>query len=175
MAQSQHSRLNFKLLSVSTYFQKMLHLILFNPEIPQNTGNIGRMCAITRSRLHLIHPLGFTITDAHLRRSGMDYWKSLDVVHHENWDAFWRSRNARSVFGYSRRRRKKGFGTQIFDGDGLVFGNEGHGAPAWLHDFVGKDFEIKIPQPAETLRSLNLSTAAGIATYEALRQITRGK
>ena len=66
----------------------MLHLILFNPEIPQNTGNIGRMCAITRSRLHLIHPLGFTITDAHLRRSGMDYWKSLDVIHHENWEAF---------------------------------------------------------------------------------------
>ena len=60
------------------------------------------------------------------------------------------------------------------DGDGLVFGNEGHGAPAWLHEFVGKDFEIKIPQPAETLRSLNLSTAAGIAAYEALRQITRG-
>ena len=66
----------------------MLHIVLFNPEIPQNTGNIGRLCAITETRLHLIHPLGFTITDKHLRRSGMDYWKSLDVHHNDNWEAF---------------------------------------------------------------------------------------
>ena len=66
----------------------MLHIILFNPEIPQNTGNIGRLCAITACRLHLIHPLGFSISEKHLRRSGMDYWNSLDVHHHDCWEAF---------------------------------------------------------------------------------------
>ena len=65
-----------------------LHIILHNPKIPQNTGNIGRMCAVIGARLHLIHPMGFTITDAKLKRSGMDYWKSLDVVHHKNWEEF---------------------------------------------------------------------------------------
>ena len=167
----------------------MLHVVLFNPEIPQNTGNIGRMCAITRSRLHLIHPLGFTITDAHLRRAGMDYWKSLDVVHHENWEAFLAFPQRPERLWLLTTKAEKGLWDADFrDGDGLVFGNEGHGAPAWLHAFgneghgapawlhafVGKEREIKIPQPAETLRSLNLSTAAGIAVYEALRQISRG-
>ena len=66
----------------------MLHIVLFQPEIPQNTGNVGRMCALTKSRLHLIHPLGFTITDRHLKRAGMDYWHSLDVHHHDNWQVF---------------------------------------------------------------------------------------
>ncbi len=154
----------------------MLHIILFNPEIPQNTGNIGRMCAITRSRLHLIHPLGFTITDAHLRRSGMDYWKSLDVVHHENWEALLAfPQRPKRLWLLSTKAEKGLWDADFSDGDGLVFGNEGHGAPQWLHDFIGRNFEIKIPQPEETLRSLNLSTAAGIATYEALRQITHAK
>ena len=66
----------------------MLHIVLFLPEIPQNTGNIGRMCALTRSRLHLIHPLGYVINDRNLRRAGMDYWKSLDVHEHADWAAF---------------------------------------------------------------------------------------
>lgn len=153
----------------------MLHVVLFNPEIPQNTGNIGRMCAITRSRLHLIHPLGFTITDAHLRRSGMDYWKSLDIVHHDDWQAFLAfPQRPQRLWLLTTKAEKSLWAADFCDGDGLVFGNEGHGAPTWLHEFVGKNFEIKIPQPDPTLRSLNLSTAAGIATYEALRQITRG-
>ena len=65
-----------------------IHVILHNPKIPQNTGNIGRMCSILGARLHLIHPLGFIITDSKLKRSGMDYWYELDVVHHKDWDAF---------------------------------------------------------------------------------------
>ena len=78
----------------------MLHIVLFNPEIPQNTGNIGRLCAITQTRLHLIHPLGFTITDKHLKRSGMDYWHSLDVHHHDDWAAFKAASFAQSGCGY---------------------------------------------------------------------------
>ena len=66
----------------------MIHIVLFQPEIPQNTGNVGRMCALTASRLHLIHPLGFAITDRNLRRAGMDYWFSLDVHEHASWEAF---------------------------------------------------------------------------------------
>ena len=66
----------------------MIHIVLFQPEIPQNTGNVGRMCALTKSRLHLIHPLGFKITDRNLRRAGMDYWFSLDVHEHADWKAF---------------------------------------------------------------------------------------
>ncbi len=150
----------------------MLHIVLFNPEIPQNTGNVGRMCAITECRLHLIHPLGFTITDAHLKRSGMDYWKSLDIVHHENWAAFEHFAEGPKRLWLLTTKAEKSLWDAIFeDEDGLVFGNEGHGAPQWLHDLVGREHEIKIPQFNQQLRSLNLATSAGIATYEALRQI----
>ncbi len=151
----------------------MLHVILHCPEIPQNTGNIGRMCAITNSRLHLIHPLGFTITDAHLKRSGMDYWHALDVHHHENWEKFSQSPLAPSgkLWLLTTKAAKTIWDAEFSDDDGLVFGNEGHGSPAWLHEKIGDAGAIKIPQFNETLRSLNLSTAAGIVTYEALRQI----
>ncbi len=149
----------------------MLHLVLFRPEIPQNTGNIGRLCALNRARLHLIHPLGFKITDRHLKRSGMDYWKSLDVVHHENWEAFqlYPARPKR-LWLLTTKAEQTFWDVKYEDDDGLLFGNEGGGAPAWLHEAVGPAQRIRIPQPDPTLRSLNLSTAAGIATYEVMRQ-----
>lgn len=130
------------------------------------------MCALTRSRLHLIHPLGFSISDRHLRRSGMDYWHSLDVVHHESWEQFVRS-------GMVRRERTFLFTTHAAScywdctfqpGDALLFGNEGSGAPEFVHAWVGAN-RLLIPQWNPELRSLNLSTAAGIAAYEALRQM----
>lgn len=151
----------------------MLHIVLFQPEIPQNTGNVGRLCAITRSRLHLIHPLGFTITDRHLRRSGMDYWKSLDVHHHEDWDSFLKSDQAPKRLWLFTTRAKSSFWEVSFaDGDGLLFGNETSGAPDWLHDEKKIEGRIEIPRFNSELRSLNLSTSVGIATYEALRQVT---
>lgn len=149
----------------------MLHIVLYQPEIPQNTGNIGRLCAITRSRLHLIHPLGFVITDRHLRRSGMDYWHRLDVHHHENWEAFEVSTvRPERLWLFSTRAVRSYWDAEFCDGDGLVFGNEGHGAPEWLHDALAQR-RITIPQADPELRSLNLSTSAGIGLYEALRQI----
>ncbi|MDR2862676.1 MAG: tRNA (cytidine(34)-2'-O)-methyltransferase [Puniceicoccales bacterium] len=150
----------------------MLHVILHCPEIPQNTGNIGRMCAIAGARLHLIHPLGFKITDAHLRRAGMDYWHSLDIHHHENWAAFTASpaRPQGRLWLLSTKAEKTIWDVHFGAEDGLVFGNEGSGAPAWLHEAVGEGGRVKIPQFNDALRSLNLSTAAGIAVYEALRQ-----
>lgn len=150
----------------------MIHIVLFQPEIPQNTGNVGRMCAITRCRLHLIHPLGFTITDRHLRRAGMDYWYSLDVHHHRNWEEFKASPvRPQRLWLLTTKGAKSFWEARYQDGDGLVFGNEGSGAPEWLHAEIGNDFRITIPHANTALRSLNLSTAAGIATFEALRQV----
>jgi tRNA (cytidine/uridine-2'-O-)-methyltransferase len=150
----------------------VLHIILFNPEIPQNTGNIGRLCAITKTRLHLIHPLGFTITDKQLRRSGMDYWHSLDVHHHENWKAFETSEvRPKRLWLFTTKSEHAYWDIQFEDEDGLVFGNEGHGAPEWLHaELDGR--RLTIPHKNTELRSLNLATSVGIATYEALRQLS---
>ncbi|HKK17303.1 MAG TPA: tRNA (cytidine(34)-2'-O)-methyltransferase [Opitutales bacterium] len=150
----------------------MLHIVLFNPEIPQNTGNIGRLCAINECRLHLIHPLGFTITDKHLRRSGMDYWQTLDVHHHEDWERFKSSPVAPEgrLWLFTTKAGKSYWQAEFADGDGLVFGNEGHGAPDWLHRELSQN-RVTIPQKNPAMRSLNLSTAVGIACYEALRQV----
>jgi tRNA (cytidine/uridine-2'-O-)-methyltransferase len=150
----------------------MLHVVLFQPEIPQNTGNIGRMCALTCTRLHLIHPLGFVINDRNLRRAGMDYWKSLDVHEHADWSAFRASAVApRRLWLFTTKTTRSFWAARFSDGDGLVFGSESSGAPAWLHDELGEEFRTTIPHANDALRSLNLSTAAGIGAYEALRQI----
>ena len=150
----------------------MIHVVLFQPEIPQNTGNIGRMCALTRSRLHLIHPLGFEITDRHLKRAGMDYWHALDVHHHADWAAFRASSlGPRRLWLFTTKTTRSYWDVRYEADDGLVFGNEGHGAPEWLHQELGDAARVTIPHRNPDLRSLNLSTAAGIAAYEALRQI----
>jgi tRNA (cytidine/uridine-2'-O-)-methyltransferase len=150
----------------------MLHVVLFEPQIPPNTGNIGRMCAVTRSRLHLVHPLGFAVTDKNLKRAGMDYWHSLDVHHHADWAAFKASPAAPArLWLFTTRTTRSFWAVQFADGDGLVFGNEEAGAPDWLHAEMGDARRVNIPHANGTLRSLNLSTAAGIATYEALRQV----
>jgi tRNA (cytidine/uridine-2'-O-)-methyltransferase len=150
----------------------MLHLVLFQPQIAPNTGNVGRLCALTRSRLHLIHPLGFEITDKNLKRAGMDYWKSLDVHEHADWAAFRMSPHGpKRLWLFTTKTSQAFWDVSYADGDGLVFGNEGAGAPGWLHEEVGETQRVTIPQANVELRSLNLSTAAGIACYEALRQL----
>jgi tRNA (cytidine/uridine-2'-O-)-methyltransferase len=150
----------------------MLHVVLFQPEIAPNTGNVGRMCALTRSRLHLIHPLGFEINDRNLRRAGMDYWKSLDVHEHADWTAFRASAAAPArLWLFTTKATRSFWDVRFADGDGLVFGNEGSGAPEWLHAEIGATQRVTIPQWNPDLRSLNLSTAAGIACFEALRQL----
>lgn len=151
----------------------MLHIVLFNPEIPQNTGNVGRLCAYTQSRLHLIKPLGFAITDKHLKRSGMDYWYSLDLHIHEDWAAFRASAVApKRLWLFTTKATQSYWDVRYADEDGLVFGNEGHGAPEWLHREIGDSQRLTIPRYVEGLRSLNLSTSVGIATYEGLRQLS---
>ena len=152
----------------------MLHVILFAPDIAPNTGNVGRLCAVTNSRLHLIHPLGFEISDRHLRRAGMDYWRALDVHEHTSFDAFLAS-DARPpverIFLFSSKAATTLWQARFADGDGLMFGKETAGAPNWLHEWAAAR-QVRIPQANAAMRSLNLATAAGIATYEALRQIS---
>lgn len=150
-----------------------LHIILHNPKIPQNTGNIGRMCSVIGARLHLIHPLGFVITDAKLRRSGMDYWKTLDVVHHENWEAFLLSPKApplERIWLFTTKAEKFMWGVPFKLGDGLMFGAEDCGVPDYVHEAL-KERSLRIPQFEKNVRCLNLSTSAGIGAYEAMRVI----
>jgi len=152
----------------------MLHVVLFQPEIAPNTGNIGRMCALTRSRLHLIHPLGYVINDRNLRRAGMDYWKALDVHEHTDWTAFRASPQApRRLWLFTTKTARSFWDVRYADGDGLVFGSESAGVPAWLHDELAAT-RVTIPHANDSLRSLNLSTAAGVACYEAMRQLRLG-
>lgn len=145
-------------------------IILFQPEIPQNTGNIGRLCAVTGAELHLIHPLGFTITDRHLRRSGMDYWKSLTVVNHDSWEAFVESaERPQRVFLVTTRASRNYWDVLFRPGDAFLFGQESAGCPQSVHDWAA-DNRITVPRLNPKMRSLNLSTCAGIVLYEALRQ-----
>jgi len=148
----------------------MIEVILFQPEIPQNTGNIGRICAFTNSRLHLIHPLGFKINDKNLRRAGMDYWKELEVLEYDDWENFWKSTTRpQRIHLLTTHAENSIWETKFQHGDGLLFGNEGHGAPDKVHQAVSN--RIRIPKFKGNLRSLNLAVSVGIASYEALRQI----
>jgi tRNA (cytidine/uridine-2'-O-)-methyltransferase len=151
----------------------MLHVVLFRPEIPQNCGNIGRLCAYTGSRLHLVRPLGFQISDKYLKRSGMDYWNDLDLRVHDDWNAFKAQEGApvrRWLF--TTHATKLYWDAGYMDGDALVFGSEGGGVPDWMHEEIGDDFRVTIPRYSDKeLRSLNLATSVGIGLYEALRGI----
>ena len=154
------------------YPAPVLHLVLFQPDIPQNTGNVGRLCAFTGCRLHLIHPLGFKITDRHLKRSGMDYWRALDVHEHASWEAFLDSPHApRRIWLFTTHSSRPFWDVTYEQGDGLLFGKETSGCPDWLHDWAGGERRVTIPKFNPLLRSLNLSTAVGIAAYEGLRQL----
>ena len=144
----------------------LLHIVLHRPEIPQNTGNVGRLCAFADLRLHLIHPLGFKISDRHLKRAGMDYWKQLDL-----WDAFRASPDGPTRLWMMTTRGDRNFWELPFStGDGLVFGCESGGVPDSVHAELTQRRAV-IPRFGQDLRSLNLATSVGIAAYEALRQI----
>lgn len=148
-----------------------LHVVLVSPQIPQNTGNVGRLCAVTGVRLHLVHPLGFRITDAKLKRAGLDYWYSLDVHHHASWSDFRASRaGPRRLWLIETGQPRTLWEARFERGDGLVFGSETDGVPPEVAAELGREWGVTIPHGNAALRSLNLSTSVGVAAYEALRQ-----
>ena len=142
---------------------------LVEPEIPPNTGNIARLCAATGTPLHLIGPLGFRLTDAAVRRAGLDYWEAVDLHRHPHWEAFARAHPAARRFYFSTRGPRSVFEARFAPGDVLVFGSESRGLPDALLD-AQPEAVLGIPLQADRVRSLNLAGAVAIALYEALRQ-----
>lgn len=148
------------------------HIILHQPEIPQNTGSIGRLCVSTDTKLHLIRPLGFDTSDASVRRAGLDYWRHLDPTEYEDWTSFLAWNPAKRLWFFSTRGTRMHTQVPWADGDGLVFGRETVGLPQEIVDAF-PDQLVRIPMPGDFHRSLNLAQCAAVGLYEALRQ-TRG-
>ena len=146
-----------------------MHVVLVQPEIPQNTGSIGRLCVATDSTLHLIDPLGFTIDDRHLRRAGLDYWRHVRVLRHPSWEAFEGARPPGRVLCFSARASRSYTTLRYRADDLLVFGCESRGLPPAIRA-AHLDATFGIPLASEHVRSLNLATAVAVVLYEALRQ-----
>jgi tRNA (cytidine/uridine-2'-O-)-methyltransferase len=149
--------------------RRVLHIVLVEPEIPPNTGNIARLCLAAGARLHLVEPLGFSLEEKALRRAGMDYWKQCDVVTWPSLAALQQAAGGARFFYFTTKASRVYWEAPFQDGDHLVFGRETRGLPESLLA-AHPDFCLTIPQQPEA-RSLNLATAAGIALYEAIRQI----
>ncbi len=145
-----------------------MNIVLVEPEIPQNTGNIARTCKATGSVLHIVKPMGFTIDDKKLKRAGLDYWHELDIRYYENIDEFFEKCPGRYYFCTTKAKLRHS-DPEFRDGDYLVFGKETHGLPEPL---LEKHYDncIRIPMVADA-RSLNLSNSVAVVLYEALRQM----
>lgn len=144
-------------------------LVLVSPQIPPNTGNVARLCAVTGCRLALIEPLGFSIADKELKRAGLDYWDKVFLKLYPNWEAYLQENEGARRWLFTARTSVGLWEARFEFGDHLVFGAETTGLPAPVLE-AGAGIPIRIPM-LEERRSLNLSTAAGIAVYEALRQV----
>ena len=147
----------------------MLHIVLVEPEIPQNCGNIARTCAATGCTLHLIRPLGFDIYEKAVKRAGLDYWHLVEVCDYENLEDFFRRNNVQRMWCLSTKAPRSYVEADFQDGDYLFFGKETKGLP---EDFLERhrDSCVRIPMRSEA-RSLNLSNAVAITVFEALRQL----
>ena len=148
------------------------NIVLVEPEIPPNTGNIARLCAATGSILHLVGRLGFSIDDKHLKRAGLDYWEHIDIRRWDTIEEIQASASQGRFFYLSTKVARSYLSAAFQPGDFLVFGRETRGLPEELLH-LNPDTCITIPMPAGVVRSLNLSTSAGIVLYEALRQSGR--
>ncbi|MFM7052655.1 MAG: tRNA (cytidine(34)-2'-O)-methyltransferase [Planctomycetota bacterium] len=156
--------------------EPLFHLVLLNPEIPNNTGNIGRTAAALGCRLHIIHPIGFDMDEKARRRAGLDYWHLVDCVEHPSWDAFVAREQPARLWLFSARGTRAHFDASFARGDYLLFGKESTGVGpethAWVEARHGPSHTLAIPMPrGDGVRSLNLATAVAIAAYEGLRQV----
>ena len=146
-----------------------LNIVLVNPEIPSNTGNIARTCAITGTTLHLIKPLGFSLEDKYLKRAGLDYWSLVDVIVYDNLDDFFNKNESGNFYFLSTKAKLRYSDAKYKDNDYLFFGAETKGLP---EDLLKSNYDksLRIPMKPVT-RSLNLANSANIVLYEALRQL----
>lgn len=148
-----------------------IHIVLVEPEIPPNTGNIARSCAATGAALHLVKPLGFSTDDRSLKRAGLDYWPYVDVTIHESLEEFMEKHRGRRMFLATTKGKMLYSDVKFQNEDMILFGKETAGLP---RDFIEahREFSIRIPMSEDTrLRSLNLSNSASIVLFEALRQM----
>ena len=152
---------------------KKFHIVLVAPEIPQNTGTIGRLCVSTDAALHLVKPLGFSLEDKFLRRAGLDYWEHLAPSVYENWEEFLERNPGANLLFISTKGERCFWDAAYRPGDYLVFGRESSGLPPEFYDRY-RDRLYRIPMPGNFHRSLNLANAASIVLYEALRQNREG-
>ena len=148
----------------------MLHVILFRPEIPPNTGNVIRLCANTGASLHLIRPLGFELDDARLRRAGLDYHEYASVSVHDDLDTCLAALGCPRVFAFSTRGRRWHVDVRYAEGDALLFGCETAGLPEAVLSALPPEQRLRLPMRADS-RSLNLSNSVAVAVYEAWRQL----
>ena len=153
--------------------QPRFHIVLLNPQIPNNTGNIGRTAAATGCRLHVVHPLGFDMSEKARRRAGLDYWHLVDCCEHRNWEAFLDSERPMRLWLYTTKSTRPHWEAEFRSGDYLLFGQETAGVPdhihTWAEQTFGPQHRITLPM-APGARSLNLATVVCAAVYEALRQ-----
>jgi len=147
----------------------MLHIVLVEPEIPGNTGNISRLCAATGCELHLVKPLGFSVDDRYLKRAGLDYWHLVNIHYYDNFTQVMELYKEHTFYFNTTKAVRSHADVQYRAGDMLVFGKETAGLPEWILD-SNRDNCIRIPMVDEA-RSLNLSNAVAIAAYEGLRQL----
>ncbi len=146
----------------------MFNIVLVQPEIPQNAGNIARTCAATGTRLHMVKPLGFEVTDKYLKRAGLDYWNLVEIFYYDSFDELQAQNPNARFFYFTTKAQHRHSDVQFKDGDFLVFGRETKGLPEEL--LLQHENEcLRIPMFAQA-RSLNLSNSVAVALYEALRQ-----
>ena len=146
---------------------EVFHIVLVEPEIPPNTGSIARLCGATNSVLHLVHPLGFSTDDKHLKRAGLDYWKFVDIRHWDSFDTFLEAMDENRLYFLTTKTKRSYTSAPFTTGDYLVFGKETKGLPEDLLSLY-EDRCYTLPMPNPNIRSLNLAMTAGIVLYEAL-------
>lgn len=145
-----------------------VNIVLYSPEIPQNTGNISRTCAVTGARLHIIKPIGFEISDRTLKRAGLDYWDKLDVTYYESYDDFVMKNPDAEIYYFSSHAEQSFADVEYPNNVFLMFGRESVGLPRELIE-ANHDRSVRIPM-RKTLRCLNLSNSVAIAVYEVIRR-----
>lgn len=145
------------------------HVVLFQPEIPQNTGNIGRTCVAVNAKLWIVEPASFQITDKQVRRAGLDYWPHLDLEMVPDWETFLSKINTKRLFFFSKFAKRTVWDVQFQKGDVFVFGRESSGLPSSILD-PDDPRSLRLPT-TQQVRSLNLATTVGIALYEQQRQL----